>query len=635
MSVGKALTSGRPVAGDEATFELDVTNRGPSEAAGVTVTDQLPSEIDPATATAGTDAGSCAVGASGLVSCELGTLPPSGPVRINVTGRLTQGLGTTLTNTATVSSSTADPAVGNNTSTIVGAVVGESADLSVGKTGPATVTAGGTVSWAVKVTNNGPSAAREVVVADPLPDGITSGTMTVDGGATCQSVTSCSIGTIGTGESVSLTVTGILPADFALPSISNGVRVSSPTPDPDARNNDSSVASAVVTSADLGVIKSVTPNPLVPGGAATYTLTVTNTGPSDALAAVATDPLPEGLTVRGAGPSSSQGGCRLLGRTVSCDLGTIGAAGAGGAGAGGVGLGGGTATITIPVTVDPGYAASNLVNSATVSSSTPDSDPANNTGSNDAAVAGTADLTLTKTGPTTLLAGEPLSWTIAVVNAGPSVAQNVLVTDPIPAGIQGISVSATHGGCVLAGAVVSCDIGSLAAGDVARIQIFLTAVVDPGFAGSSIVNTATVSSTTAEPNPEPNAPDGRTATVTTAVSAAADLAVSKTPTTATVTPGQRASWTITVLNAGPSTARDVELAETIPGGLTGVSFTDTAGAAVNCPDAVCQLGEELPGVENAVVITVSGLLDPGYDGSSLTEHGRGEIPHHRPDARQQ
>ena len=48
-------------------------------------------------------------------------------------------------------------------------------------------------------------------------------------------------------------------------------------------------------SADLAVGKAVTPDPLVPGRDATYTVTVSNAGPSDAQASIATDPLPDGL----------------------------------------------------------------------------------------------------------------------------------------------------------------------------------------------------------------------------------------------------------------------------------------------------------------------------------------------------
>ena len=67
-------------------------------------------------------------------------------------------------------------------------------------------------------------------------------------------------------------------------------------------------------------------------------VTVTVPGPST----VHIDPLqlPDGLSVPSAGVVPSQGSCRLLGRTVSCQLGTI--------------TGGGQVTITIPVAVDAG-----------------------------------------------------------------------------------------------------------------------------------------------------------------------------------------------------------------------------------------------------------------------------------------
>ncbi len=177
-------------------------------------------------------------------------------------------------------------------------------------------------------------------------------------------------------------------------------------------------------------------------------------------------------------------------------------------------------------------------------------------------------------------------------------------------------MSSTHGSCTITAAVLSCDIGALAPGDVARIQVFVAAAVDPGFDGSSIVNTATVVSPTAEPDPQPGIPDGRTASATTAITAAADLAVSKVPATATVTPGQQASWTVTVINNGPSTARSVTLTDSVPAGLTGVTYTGTGGP-LSCPGDVCQLADLLPGAGNAVVITVTGLLDPAFADASV------------------
>jgi len=602
LSVGKAITSGPPVAGDLVTFEVDVRNLGPSDATAVQVTDQLPSEIVLSTATATSSTGSCSIGdPGGLVTCDLGSLPPTGTATITVSARVSQSLGSQLSNTATVGSPTFDPAPGNNSSTAVGSI-GNSADLAVTKTGSATVTAGGQVSWLVTVSNNGPSDATDVLLADTIPDGVTGAIMSPDGGPACADVTACPLGTIPTGTSVQLTVTGTLGSDYSQATVKNAVRVSSPTPDPDARNNETSVSTPVIQSADLAVGKTVTPSPLVPGRDAVYVITVTNNGPSDADGSIATDPLPDGLTAREAGIVATQGSCQLLGRTVSCQLGSI--------------TGGTQATITIPVTVDAGYTGPTLVNTASVTSPTPDPDQGNNTGTDSTTVTGLADLTLTKTGTAAAVAGEPISWTLALVNAGPSTAQNVVVTDPLPAAVTGATVSSSHGSCTITDNILTCGIGSLAPGDVARIQIFLSAAIDPGFTGSSIVNTATVSSPTAEPNPQPGIPDGRTSTATTAVTAEADLSVSKVPTTPTATPGQTTSWTVTVVNNGPSTASTVTLTDTIPTGLSAVTFTGPAGP-LDCPAGICALGDLLPGPDNAVAITVSGLLDAAFSGDSV------------------
>ena len=602
LAIGKVLTSGRPVAGTDVAFELDIANLGPSDAAAVRIADQLPSEIDGASIVVATDTGSCGVDGDLLLACGLGTLAPGARVSVTVTGRLGQSLGSLLTNTATVASPTPDPAPGNNSSTAVGSI-DESADLAVSKTGPASVVAGADVSWRVTVTNNGPSDARDVLLADLLPDGVADAVMTPDGGPPCAAVASCTLGTIPNRGSVSLTVTGTLASGFAEPSITNQVRVSSPSPDPDARNNETSVPAAVTTAADLQVVKSVTPDPLVPGRAATYTVLVDNAGPSDARATIATDPLPDGLTVRQPGVSASQGGCELLGRTVSCELGDV--------------PGGGRATISIPVDVAAGYSAAALTNAASASSQTPDPLPDNNTGTTTTAVTGLADLTLTKTGPVTATAGDPLSWTLVLVNAGPSVAQDVVVSDPIPAGVVGASVSSTHGSCTITAGPVDCVIGALAPGDIARIQVFVAAAVDPGFTGDTIANTATVSSGTPEPDPQPEVPDGRSSTATTAVTASADLSVSKVPTAPDVAAGGRPGWTVTVTNNGPSTARGVSLTDSTTPALARPSYQTADGAALDCPGGVCVLGDIRPGPANAVPITVSGDLAADFTGDTV------------------
>ena len=101
-----------------------------------------------------------------------------------------------------MSSPTADPNLGNNTSTAVTTVT-PSADLSVVKTGPATVTAAGSVTYTLAVNNAGPSDAANVSVTDTLPAGVTF-VSAVGTGWACTNVAStsvtCTRATLATGR---------------------------------------------------------------------------------------------------------------------------------------------------------------------------------------------------------------------------------------------------------------------------------------------------------------------------------------------------------------------------------------------------------------------------------------------------
>ena len=75
------------------------------------------------------------------------------------------GASGTLINTASVTSPTTDPDSGNN-SDDQSSNVGASADLSLTKTGSASVTAGGQAVYTISVTNLGLGAAENVTVTD-------------------------------------------------------------------------------------------------------------------------------------------------------------------------------------------------------------------------------------------------------------------------------------------------------------------------------------------------------------------------------------------------------------------------------------------------------------------------------------
>src|SRR5262249_9004639 len=141
-------------------------NAGPSDAGAVSVDDPTPAGL-----TFLSNAGDCVT----AFPCDLGTVPAAASRSITATYTVPAGYAgaNPIANTAPASSTTPDPDAGNNTQSASVSVGAPSADLAVTKSGPATVTPGGMAVYTITVTNNGPSDADAVSVADPTPAGLT------------------------------------------------------------------------------------------------------------------------------------------------------------------------------------------------------------------------------------------------------------------------------------------------------------------------------------------------------------------------------------------------------------------------------------------------------------------------------
>jgi len=344
------------VRGSSGTFSLTVSNvgTGPTNAP-VSVTDTLPAGLTP-TAAAG-PGWTCTVTAPS-VSCGRSDALGVGAAwpAIAVTANVLQSAAASLTNTAAVSGG-GDITPGNDSATDVAPVV-SSADLSIAKAGPANAIPGTNVVYTLVVTNNGPSDAQAVSVADPAPVNLTF----VSNSGACATPFPCSLGTIPAGATRTITATFAVPADYTTPSpIVNTASVSSTTPDPNPANDSSNASTSVA--ADLAVVKTI-PG-AGGGGLATYTIVVTNNGPSVATNVVLTDPLPAELTFWAL--TTTQGTC-TPGSTVSCALGTLAA--------------GATATVTITVLV-PEPPLPRIRNTASVTADQYDPNPTNNSSSAD------------------------------------------------------------------------------------------------------------------------------------------------------------------------------------------------------------------------------------------------------------
>ncbi|MDH5233795.1 MAG: hypothetical protein OEW77_02475 [Gemmatimonadota bacterium] len=555
LSITKSNGAASVVPGLPVTYAITVGNAGPSAVTGATVTDVFPAVLTGVTWTCTASGGSsCPASGSGNINASVNLLN-GGTLTFLATGTVASGATGTISNTATAAAPLGlnDPA-GNNSATDADPLV-PSADVSVSKSGPATVTPGTTVTYTVVVTNTGPSDAVSVSVADPTPAGL----LFVSNAGDCTGAYPCALGTLTPGATRTITTVFSVPPGYTTPDpIVNTATAASPTADPAAGNNTAMASTSVGSPiADLSITKTDGSAVAVPGASITYTITASNAGPSAANGATVADVFPPEITgvtwtcSASAGSSCPASGSGDLAVTVNL-------------------ASGGSVVFLATGTISPA-ATGTLVNAATVTPPPGVSDPtsANNTDVN--TLVPSADVSVTKTGPATIVPGTNVVYTITVSNAGPSNAASVSVSDPTPAGLAFLS---NAGDCT---STFPCALGTVPPG--ATRTITTTYAVPSTYAGADpVVNTATVSSPTSDPQPSNNsaaasAPVGRTA----------DLAITKTDGVTSVNQGGAVTYTLVVTNAGPSAVTGATVTDAFPAQLSAVAWTCVASAGSACP----------------------------------------------------
>lgn len=325
-------TSGPAVAGTTSDYLIEVHNNGPTAAENVTVTDTLPSGT---TFVGITGSGGFSCTGAGPVTCTKAIMNEGATALFTLTVDLPATLanGTSLTNAVTVSSSTTpDPSPANNTASVSNAVTTR-ADVAVTKTGPTNPVAGTDQTYTITVSNQGPSAARTVNVGDQIPAGTAFQALSVPSGWSCikpavgtpgPTSTTCTVSMLSPGVSVSFTLTLHIAAAAAEGTdLCNMATVSTTTSDPLTLNNSSRTCGTIWARADLRVTQTASTTGKPGKGTATFTITVTNLGPSDSqhVALAATSSVfggpPPSLTAT-AGAS-----CSVAGSTVTCTWATV------------------------------------------------------------------------------------------------------------------------------------------------------------------------------------------------------------------------------------------------------------------------------------------------------------------------
>jgi uncharacterized repeat protein (TIGR01451 family) len=502
-------------ANTDVAYTISVTNAGPSAATMVSFSDTLPTGVPGGaqmtfvsfTQNSG-PAFNCGV-PSTTTTCTLDPMPAGSTATFTFTGHVPNGTATdvTFTNDVTVTS-TNDPNGENNTGST--SLIVSSADIGVTKTGPATAIAGGpTYDYVVTLSNGGPDAGTDVSFSDTLPAGLTFVSLTQDTGpaASCNTsgTISCAISLLGNGQSAQFTITVQPIASIANGTVlNNTATATASSADTNSNNNSATAATTISTQADVSITKTA-PASATAGSNLSYSITVTNGGPSNAANVAWTDTLPAGTTFVSLTQTTGPAFTCTTGATVNCNIATL--------------TSGTTATFTLVVKVSPSTPTGTVItNTANVTSTTTDNNAGNNSSSAASTVSTSADLAVTKTGPASTPSNAQVTYTVTVSNAGPSDATSVTLTDNVPANTTFASESQMTGpafSCATPApggtGAITCTIATLAAGASASFE-FVFNVPAGVAAGTVITNTASVGSTTPDANSANNS-----ATVTTTV----------------------------------------------------------------------------------------------------------------------
>ncbi|MFF3109145.1 glycine-rich protein, partial [Kitasatospora sp. NPDC057904] len=325
LSVTKTPDKNPYVPGQPLTYTVVVKNDGPSDAVGTSVKDKLPNAIQAFTWTCKASGGSnCGSTPSGTGDIDTTVdIPAGGQVTYTLTGTVPSDANGSLDNRATVTppSGATDPNCSPKcTSTANPIPPGGQANLVVSKTLlTSPVIPGQQITWQVKVTNNGPSRARNVVVTDQVPTGVSgaamvndqdSGSCTITNGtATCPAVE------IPVNGTASWTLSGTLSSDATTTPTNSATVTGGPDPSASTRTAVASPTATPSPQANLTISKTLLTSPVVPGAQIQWRVTVTNNGPSRARNVVVTDQVPSGVI--GASMAASDGTTCPIGNGVA------------------------------------------------------------------------------------------------------------------------------------------------------------------------------------------------------------------------------------------------------------------------------------------------------------------------------
>lgn len=545
LAVTKTVNIANPNVGQQIQYTVTVTNNGPSQGTNIVLNDSLPAGV---TFVSSTPSQGQYVAGTGVWS--VGTLNSGASATLLITATVTQtGV---RTNTATITSlDQTDQNQANNTASAQ--TTTPSVDIAIVKNvDDNTPDRNQNVTFTVTATNNGPDAATGVTVTDVLPAGLTFVSATPSGTTTYNQGTGLwTIGALGnTAGTNSATLQIVATVGGTGNPITNTATLASVTQSDSNPQNNTDSEQLTPNQLDLALVKTVDDNTPNLNQNVTFTINVTNNGPTGATGVQVTDVLPAGLQFVSAntatGTFNSTTGLWTLGSLSNT-------------------VGQNTASLQIVARVT---GSTTITNTATITALNQfDTNAANNQDS-EAVVPNVLDLGVTKTvDDNTPDRNQNITYTVNVTNNGPIAATGVTVTDLLPTGLTFVSATPSAGTYVSGtGLWTIGNLSNTAGQNSATLQIIATVT-----GTTAITNTATIASVNESDSNAAN--NTASAAVTPNV---ADLAVTKTSLVNTLKKNEETTFTITLTNNGPATATNVQVTDILPTGLTFVSVVSAS-----------------------------------------------------------
>jgi uncharacterized repeat protein (TIGR01451 family) len=621
--------------GGTVVYQIVFNNLGSQNATGVTLTDVVPANTT-FNAASSSSGWSCAPDNNAGSTCTLaigafgaGAPPGTRNFAVTVVNPVPSGV-TQISNTVVIAddgTNGPDSNPADNTSTET-TPVAAAPDLTLVKSDAGvSTTPGGTVVYALLVTNVGTQGASGIVLTDVVPANTTFDPGASTAGWSCtpnnNAGSSCTlaVGTLAGGSattSASYAVTVDDPIPGGVTQVSNTASVADDGtngPDPTPADNTSSDTTPVVAAPDMTIAKSDGGATTTPGGTVSYTLSYANTGNRGATGVVLTDVVPASTTFNPGGSTAGWVCTPNNNAGSSCTL-AVGSVAPGA---------NGSATYSV-VVASPAPAGLDAVsNTATVAddgTNGTDPNPTNNTSTDTTPVSAAPDLTLDKDdGGAGTVPGGTVAYTLAYQNTGTQGAAGVVLTETVPAGSTFDAGASTAGWtCVPdgnAGSTCTLAVGAVAA-SAGGSATFAVDVVDPVPAGfAALSNTASVADDGAN-GPDPT-PANNTDADTTPVTAAPDLSVVKSDGGAGTAPGGTVTYTLSYGNDGDQGATGVVLTDVVPasttfdptGSTAGWSCTPNNNAGSTCTLAVGALAGGGAAGSATYAVIVDAVLPPG------------------------